>query len=193
MVQLIFWLSLGHLAWNGAQICRRLIQAKLVEELVEWLPKIELDLNLLASFLIRWGSYILLNRDNVGWGGWLPWVPISETFRLYDVLNRIRWPVDLSFLLRGFWWVFGIVAYDLLSDFCKDWGILRFYKAEIWAGGLLVTLDCWRDWEALVEGDRLRLQVRWVYILYILLHLRRWFLHLISLQLREWIRPEGIL
>jgi hypothetical protein len=53
MAQLIFLLSLSNLARNGAQVCWRLIHAKLVEELIEWLSEVELDLNLLASLLIR--------------------------------------------------------------------------------------------------------------------------------------------
>lgn len=53
MVEVIFRLCLSHLARDGAQVCRRLIHAKLVEELIEWLPEVELDLNLLASLLIR--------------------------------------------------------------------------------------------------------------------------------------------
>jgi hypothetical protein len=53
MVEVIFRLCLGYLARDGAQVCRRLIHAKLVEELIEWLPEVELDLDLLVPLLIR--------------------------------------------------------------------------------------------------------------------------------------------
>ena len=64
---LIFRLSLSDLARNGAQVCRCLVHAKLVEELVERLPEVEFDLYLLAPVLIRRGGFCHLPyRDCVG-------------------------------------------------------------------------------------------------------------------------------